>query len=392
MSNIYTGKVSVIKDEIKSLRERLVRAKNDSERCGYLASIFSLNRLYKDLVGEEFLNFDKITGSDRHLTQRINNFGSRLVDKFPVNFIEEKLLIEEVSSKVYAILNSEATEIDKKRIMVEMYPEKLAMRIIRDFFECYHPEDLELFEELIEQNRMFDVSEFSDFDSRVRGNCYYVYKRLPFLVTYSPFYTVETMSFLIHEFGHAKDMMNLSNNFSFNQIQKYFFTSGKDEVISKLYEKEFIDFCIQAEINLEASSALLYDYYGIIEESVFETYFYTQLPDWLLQKSEYLSYDLEFLKTQLKDPSFKKIMEENESIDVLGIDSSTKYALGGLSAVMLQERFKNSKQTGNKIINTFMNNRTRFSVTELIDTLEYDDCEFKEIVQRDFETIKKYRK
>lgn len=392
MNNIYTKDVSAIKDEIISLRERLVRAKNDSERCGYLASIFSLNHLYKDLVGEEFLNFDKITSSDRYLTQRINNFGSRLVDKFPVNFIKEKLLIEEVSSKVYTILNFEDSEINKKRIVVEMYPEKLAMEIIRNFFECYHPEDLKLFEELIDKNRIFNVSEFSDFDSRVRGNCYYIYKKLPFLVIYSPFYTVETISFLIHEFGHARDMMDLSANFSFNQIQKYFFTSGKDEVISKLYEKEFIDFCIQAGINLEASSALLYDYYGIIEESAFETYFYTQLPDWLLQKSEYLSYDLEFLKTQIKDHSFKGIMEKNVSIDVLGIDSSTKYAFGGLSAVVLQERFKNGKRMGDKIINTFMNNRTRFSIVELLDTLGYDNSEFEEIVQRDFETIKKYRK
>ena len=167
-------------------------------------------------------------------------------------------------------------------------------------------------------------------DSNLKGYCNYIYKSLPLLFVQSPIYTVETISFLIHEFGHSVDMKNLTAMYSPNQIQKIFFSSDDDEVLAKLYEREVLSFFIEEGINTDYACLLLSDYYDIIMQSLLEVQFFSCLPDWVLHKSQYLKFYGNEMLDLVDDEELRNVfLNKIPNFENIDLFSSVRYSVGG---------------------------------------------------------------
>ena len=236
MNKIYTGDIDDIRKEILNLKEHFAIGKNISESYSYLSNINALNGLHKCLTGEEVINFKRLCGVNKHLTQQASNFGRKHQDAFSMIFLDNKELIKFISCHAHNIIVDKYVREDSSMI-VDLFTEEEMYEIVIDFLKKYHPEDLELFNEMIRNRRIVKVDGLNEFEDRLLGQCSHIYKGLPFIITQESAITLDSIRCLIHEFGHASDMSDLNKKFSINQMSKYFFLSGKTEVPSMLYER-----------------------------------------------------------------------------------------------------------------------------------------------------------
>lgn len=395
MDKIYTATVDDIREEMKLLRERLVRTKSLSETHLCLASIYNLNDLYKFIAGSDLVDFEKFCYKNRNRVGNTRDFGLKQQSVLMKSFIENKELISYISVMAYNMIAEKLREYDNddQFVITELFPEEDAQFLIFNFFQEFHPDDRELFERMIKERRMFSLNNLSTMENsnNLRGQCINMYKTLPFIVTQSPFYTLETISFLVHEFGHAVDLMDLGNSFTANQIEKYFLGSFNDETIAKLYEREILDFFIQHEINSEAAADLLKDYHGITSDALLEVHFLAQLPDGLLKNDNYKFCSKETLMSYVGNESLKEVVDYNIDFSNLDIYEAVKYATGGIVAPLLYERLMDDPKEGRKIYQGYLNERCRPFTSSFIEMLQYREGEFSDIIEKDFKMIRKYK-
>lgn len=389
MSNLYTGDIEVVKKEILKLREYLVTAKTVSEQHMCISQIFGLNDFYKTIVGHDYINFDKMINFNKYRLNQVNSFGYKHQDRFSDNFILNKEKIFNDSSFISQLMGKKYSD-SEEFFLVMKFDEKLAMEIIFDFLKKYHPEDISYLNKLIKEKRLINLNET---DSSLKGYCSYIYKSLPLIFVQSPMYTIETLSFLIHEFGHGVDMKNLTTMYSPNQIQKMFLSSGDDEVLAKLYEREILSFFIEEGINREFAVSLLSDYYSLVMDSLLEVQFFSCLPDWLLYKSEYLKYrSKEILDLVANEEVKSKFRDSKLDFENIDIFSSVRYSVGGLNAFLLHSRLKNDSSSVQKNFRHFVGNRVSLFDGNLINYSNFSLEELEKVLYNECETIKKYKK
>ena len=337
---IYRADSEVIRSELIRLREKLVVAKNPAERHLCLSDMELFNCLYYSLMQDEFININKILKKSKSVLESSDKFYHKLSKNYNESFITNKAFINYLSSRS---LNVYAKELDKyiepDIIEEAIFTEDDANILLHDFFRKYHPESIEFIDDLILNKRILRVDELEQYG----GLCFYIYKALPFLIVQSPKYSISTLQSLIHELGHAINFNKISNDFSINKIEKYLSGSPYIEVISRLYEKEALEFFIDENVNRDYALTLLADYHYSNYYFLLETYVFSLLPDHLLEKNNYYIYSNEELKLFIEFDQYNVDIDDAFNGDKLNLFNSFNYGISGLVATILSSKIKDNK-------------------------------------------------
>jgi len=391
MKSIYTGDIGVVKDELIKLRSRLLDTKDIGSEYACLGNIFGLNEIHNLVTGKEFLSFDEVSKIDVDKTDRASYFTDKNESKFCNKFIKNKELYKYIGCYGHNIIVNEMDN-SKNVVGIEDFSEKEAYEIISDYFKSCRPEYFEYFKYLIKNNRLINVGNFSKIQKNIKGQCHYIYDSLPLIFIESPYFTLETISYLIHEIGHAIDFKYLERRYSVSEIEESFFICGKGEVLPRFLEREVLGFFEKEGIDNTCTACLLDNYYGTLEEVLLEVYFFGMLPNSLLKNSKYFDCTKNKLLSNIDNRSLRRDFRRNINFKYLELDSSLKYSVGGLGGLILYERFIKDRSLGEEVFNKFLDKRTDFADEAFIEQLGYREGEFEEIVKKDYQFIKKYRK
>ena len=391
MKSIYTGDISVVEDELIRLKNKLLDTIDVGSEYTCLGNIYGLNEIYSLVEGEEFLSFEEVSQIDIDKTNRASAFTDINENIFCDNFTENKELYKYIGCYGYNVI---VNQMNKNKNVVEVldFTEKEAYEIIRDYFKCCRSEDFEYFEYLIKNKRLINITNFSKLQKNIKGQCHYIYDDLPFIFIESPYFTLETISYLIHEFGHAMDFKYLGDKYSITEIEKSFFISGKGEVLPRFYERELLGFFEKEEIDNLCTACLLDNYYGTLEESLLEMYFFGMLSNDLLCDNKYYDIKKKKLLRSIDSRKLRKDFKREISFEYLDLSSSLKYSIGGIGGIMLYEEFLKDSNLGNEMFDKFLINRVRFADEKFLFDLGFSMDSFEEIVKKDYQFIRKYRK
>ena len=391
MEKIYTGDIGVIKEELISLKNKLINTNDVGSEYTCLGNIYGLNEIYNLIVGEEFLPFEEVSKIDISKTNRSNSFTENNENIFCDNFIKNKELYKYIGCYGHNIIVNEM-DISKCVIEVSDFTEKEAYEIIRDYFKCCRENELEYFDYLVKNKRLINVSDFSKLQRNIKGQCHYIYDNLPLIFIESPYFTLETISYLIHEFGHAMDFKYLENKHSITEIEKSFFVSGKGEVVSRFYERELLGFFEKEGIDNACTACLLDNYYGILEEVLLEMYFFAMMPNELLCNSNYYDVKKRKLLSTIDSRKLRKDFRKEINFEYLDLSTSLKYTIGGLGGIMLYEAFSKNRNFGSEVFDKFLTRRIDFVDESFMFDLGFSIDKLEEVVEKDYQFIKKYRK
>lgn len=383
---IYGADADTIKNEILSLREKLVTAKTVAEEQLCISDIELLNVLYNCLTHNNVEGFNKIFKNNRGKLINCSNFYNKLNDTYNNKVIANKDFINYLSSRSLNVYAKELYKyIDKDIIEEEIFNEDDASIILHSFFRKYHPKDVDFVDEIILNKRVLRT----DILDKYCGLCFYVYKSLPFLVVENPRYSVKTIKSLIHELGHAIDFKNMNDNFSVNKIEKYLEISPYIEVNSRLYEKEALEFFIDEDINKDYAVTLLADYHYTNYSYLLDSYFFTLLPDYLLEKNKYYNYSMDELKLFIPFDKYNSDIFDTIGDEKINLSDSFNYGIGGLIATILSSKIKEDKDSGNVLYNKFMSNRMDSFRPSIFDELGIDYKEASKCLKKEINYLVK---
>lgn len=391
MKSIYTGDISVIRKELVKLKEKLLNVKDIGSVYACLSNINGLNEIYGLIEKDEFLSFEDITRIHAIETERAIMFMNENEDMFCDNFIENRELYKYIGCYGHNTIVSEMSN-TKNVVNVLEFTEKEALEIIRNYFYCCRKNDLEDFECLIKNKRLINISDFAQIQKNIKGQCHYIYDSLPLIFVESPYFTLETISYLIHEFAHTIDFKYLNSRHSITDIERSFFVSGKVEVISKFYEREALGFFEKEGIDNLCTASLLDNYYSTLEKVLLDVYFFGMLPDDFVEENKYYDYSKKKLLLSIENKQLRKDFKDSIDFEYLDLDCSIKYSIGGIGGIMLYEEFCKNRDLGNDMLNRFLKNRVKFADENFMLDLGFSIDKFKEIVEKDYQFIKKYKK
>jgi len=151
-------------------------------------------------------------------------------------------------------------------------------------------------------------------------------------------FNISSMFTLAHEIGHVYDFNNLSIDMA--SYNKYQYQSFYKEVISKLFERLFIDFMLKNGIKTEATTDILFDMESINYQYLYTGYIFSLLDNRFIRDEYYKTMTNDDLAFLVKDgfkgyKSVKSFLDDSLPID-LGEDMT--YLYGDIVSMFL---FKN---------------------------------------------------
>ncbi len=161
---------------------------------------------------------------------------------------------------------------------------------------------------------------------------------------------------IIHELGHSYDSNNLNSSNDLINYSKY---SPYTEVMSKNYEKKFLDFLLDKKIGIKDAANLLESYYGNTIDSLKNIFLLTDLDDKYIEGNSY---------KRLKFNKLVKLLDNTESMQYLDnqitnfedidVTEDLRYGYGGILSCYFNYLERNDPEKYKYMYNNFLNYRT----------------------------------
>ena len=157
------------------------------------------------------------------------------------------------------------------------------------------------------------------------------------------------MTALVHEIGHVMDFEYLGRDSTY-YCNKSIFT----EVLSHLYEKEFMDYLIENNIYKRKTTNRFMDYYETMRENIIEIALECNIPDNLLKKEKYRGLEKGKLYDKIFEQAELPVQEEEFPVpSTISLIDSLEYGYG----IALATYFSGLKKTDRKM---YQNEIARF--------------------------------
>ena len=165
------------------------------------------------------------------------------------------------------------------------------------------------------------------------------------------------MNTIIHELGHAWDSLELAKRNGIYQ-QYYHYDSIYIEVISKQFEKKFLNYLIENNILVNDTSILLNDFYHDITDYLVTIEFLASLDNKFLEDENYKRIDSKILSGEFAGNFIKKDLTV-DIVDIEDIDLTKElyYGYGGLLAVYFTQLERDDYDKFQYIYKQFLDNR-----------------------------------
>lgn len=392
---LYTGDVKVLKEEIEKLRDDILRGKNVNEIVNIYTTLDAIIPSYSALSGEDTAYYKKIN-KNKYLSNLTDYRMRKLYNHFIENFISNKEFHGQLSNDVLNTLNDCLDNIENFNMKKKMFSEKEIIEIMLDFLKQKGNDNDKLLLKTIENKRMFQIEDdYSNCDGYTTFNCN---SKITNIFINHAESDVSTMATIIHEIGHVADFRDLIKRFSKKEQCEFFLKPVYSEVISKLYEKQFIDYLIENNIAVNDAKLELETFFGSTLESTQELLFLTALDKELFVKERYRDLDKsDFLEIVL--PSIHIEVDTSDITDPEDIDiiDSTIYTYGGIISTYLSNLEKNDSERFKIIYKEFLDNRIKYFDKDILNILQTSNEGLSNATKEEFKIlerpkIKKYTK
>jgi len=202
-------------------------------------------------------------------------------------------------------------------------------------------------------------------------------------------YNIDSMFTLAHEFGHYYGLSEFIPEVDLKKYSDYFFKSLYPEVISILFEKLFLDFLIENDIQENTTQNILVDSLIDRHSTLFSTYILSLLKDTYLEKEGYLYMSDEDIFKEVK----KYFMSSEELFEMingseLNLFDDILYTYGDIISLFLKDDVKKDGLTCNSLLK-FMEQRTEEFTSDFIISSSYTPKRYSELYKKQLQLVKK---
>lgn len=374
----------LVLEEIEQLKELLFHSKNKDQICSIVNSIRDLSELYHFITGEKLKNLDKIIPSYFQVIADTDCKRKQVNMNFVYSFLRYRSEHEIFSTKILSFLDEthsiflddeDMLQIKLELSETEMLFQREQIQLLRDFM--MREGKVKEFDQIIEEKRIQSA--------RFLNQSYGYTLENTALSTYwiavddfLPPYEIDYLSTIVHEFGHVVDLKELKNHTGGNE-PFYLSKSIYSEVISRRYEKKFLDYLIDHDILLEDSYEGVLTYYNDLHCFLSDTLFFINLID--SPFSPYLEY-----RSSLLEGGSNSIPIEQKNMK-----QSLLYSYGGSLAIYFNYLEKENKELFQKYYDRFLQIRGQFFDFSTFSTF-MDEVALEEAFSMDLEKTLSLRK
>lgn len=363
--------------KLKVALSQLNHVKNEDEAIVIMNYIANISMIFNSSE-ERLLNVDNY--------RLFINYISKLENKMLENFIKNKDYYKNYLSQVIPLIEKEMVEFKEGEMSP---PTKLDEA---DFYAIFYEfmESLNLasvFDEFIENHNIYSTETKSN--STMLG--FTLHNPLTndsdiFIGDFN--FDIHTMFTLAHEFGHIYDLNY--DRLDAKSFNRYFYQSFSTEVISKMFERLFLDFLIKKDILKEEAKDKLFEMEVINHDFLLASYILTLLDDELLLDSNYQDLSIVELYNKVADNFNAKdnLFTFFLSICKFDVLEDYTYTYGDLLSIALKEEaLKNG--LNNDLLLDFMNKKTLCTGKDIITDWQMTPEKYQELYKREVQFIKK---
>lgn len=320
-----------------------------------LVDYYSLVQLIYDMFGVKidtniFLNNKKIIEAiNKYHLKNLNV----LVDFSNKNTFDLSILSNNFNSLLPKHLDTyHKADVFKVSNNLMYYTEENFKELIYSFFSMYGNSTLKFIKNVIENNKI-ELGSFKPLDS---GAAYTVNSFLTkdvYIISSIFDYTIDSMSILVHELGHAIDMMNVANY----QGKRNYVSTPFLEVPSCFFEISFLNYLMKNKIETNTTLNI------IVDRMINQTANFNIYRDLLIDKVGEYSLDINGY-----------IVKTNSSESLIGkcYRDDLIYFLGYITAFNMLKVSENNEKEYMKYFNNFSTLKHEQSFEENIETLGID--------------------
>ena len=392
---LFTGDISVIKNEIEDLREHVCRCKNVSEARNVIYTLYALIDMYFMLDGDEIKDLKKMK-KNKYYNFKAGEQSSKLCKKYIENFLENKNFHKYLMFTIMLRYEEEYDKIMDYYNKIHEISDDKKIEIISGFLSTMNDTDKETFINLINDKRIFLANAIKGYDGMCSFNCINGNSVIILGDEYEN--DIMLMTTLVHEFGHLIDYNNIFLNHSSNTKNNFFLLSSYKEVMSKFYEKEFLEYLIDNDIETNLAKRELECFYTSLFNNAEDLLLLTNLDNNYLKTYKYRDIDCSELNEILNDLSeeysayYENYITDDTPLKDVEIEEAISYAYGGIIATYLSYLKHSDYEKFNRVFNKFNSNKTDLFNDNLLDVLETDSDELNDIIFNELKVIEQNSK
>lgn len=383
---IYQADYESLKNDLMDLRELLVRTKTKAEKNHCLSSIYTLNLLCDALNHDGFDYLHELIKKNKSKYFDSFSFSNKHRDLYAHNFVINKKVIREILYNYIGIYEEEIKKYDFATDYTDiMFSKKDAKLILYDFFERYHKEELDYIDSLINKKRILSVGSAYLYD----GLCFNLYKKDPVIVVKGSGYSMQSLITLIHELAHTIDYRKISEMYSVNIMEKYHYCSNYVEFLSRLYEKQALEYFYDFHFDDNSVISMIADFHFSTYFNLVKTYILSLLPDSIIERSNYLKYDKEQIKllisTEDYDSSFDKYLDSGN----FDLKESGSYWFSGILSTVCDSKIKDNSSDAKNLYENIMANRFGLFKPDIFKDLNLTDDDIEKCLRKEINFLSK---
>ena len=379
---IFSDDVSIIEKELDYLAEEMYRRHNFTEKRCILYSIEAIALIYEPL-GYDVNKYLQAAYKDKNFIAALNKENRMIKNKFSNSFINNKedcltlfdnILDDNLDYDFNYDINHRAPNLDEN----EMY------EILNDFFKSVSKEKIpNIFKNLIKSKKILSVSlpdlpykgmTFFDLMLKKENSTIYINKARENK-------SIKNMITLSHEMGHIVDFSYINNK----KTKVYYpMKSPFTEVLSSLYEKEFIDFLVENNIYKSHSESCLGEFYEDMFIDMDESIIYRGIPDELLRNDKYKKIEKEKLIEEISK-KYDVLVSTDEFPEPAELDiyEDLSYGYGKVLGTYFSRLKKEDKRKYQDEMSKFLNLRTGYFDKNYLEKMGTNTKKVVELVDRD---------
>ena len=379
---IYRTDTGKLRCEIEKASLLIKKTKDPEIKFAMANRISNLYTAMSDMEDGIIIDSTKAfrTKRDYHrFLSRIDVYNTQMLE----NYILNKDFHTDYLGDILAIKENFETE-EYSNPSIRHFSERDFCDILFQFLKGIHQE--KLFDQIIRQRRIYNQrksptgNEGSVLYNPVTG------KSDVFVREFE--YTIPHMGTVAHELGHVYDFNELGKNPG--RFNEYFYKSFYAEVISRLFEKLFIDYLITNNIEPETAREMLirYDIENYFDQ--FNAFLLSTLSVKSHKKDKYLDFDEHSFYKQFKE-YFASVEEAREHLEISGqidLSETYNYSYGDIIATFLFDEFKKNGFY-NRAFHDFMRNRFNGFSRKMFDDNNWTPKEFGKIYRKQLEKVRK---
>ena len=320
--------------------------------------------------------------SPRNYRKRLDIYEKNLLEDYVKNQDFHKEFIDGIYSYVEEIIDSIYTgTLDEDTVLSHKEFEEL----FYDFMSEYH---LESFFEKFYNNRPIFNNSFSIGDNLQGFSTYNPVSKDCDVFINNFDYTLHSLFVLVHESGHVYDLLNFSDDIKSFNI--YFYTTFYNEVVSKMFEKLFIQYLIDKNILLNETINLLecniIDNYDFLVGS----YVYSLFDDdtILSRRFKNMSPEQVFNLIGKKFSCEDDIKDFLSDFDISNFYEPFNYAYGDIISMFLAE-IVSEDGFNNEIFKEFMSLRGKPFDVKYFDNNNFNPDKYNKLLKKQYNLTKK---